>query len=970
MGTTSAIPATGTSALVRNAVLHPDTEPVAGAERFVGRQQELSLLTRRLADARGGCGGVVLISGPAGIGKTRLVEEFLAGAGETPTGWGAAVADAGMPALWPWTRALRALPGPRAALASLIAGDAQPEYGSAEDAAATTFAAATRVLDALTEAASEGTGLLLVLDDLHWADRATLRLLERIAAEVRRLALLIVGTHRDVAGAPLHGVHRQAATEELYVGPLDAQEAGQMLTAAVDRADPSAVRRAAELSGGSPLYLRTLSRVAAEQLRGRASWDGPVGAAPEFRNLVAAALRSVGPDAAAAVDALSVLGSEADPHLIARLLDLPGANEAVERLLPAAPAGLVELGSTGASPVRFAHALVRDAAYASLSPPRRAALHRKAADLLEPLAAQRDEWAAAVAGHRVRAGEPGRAVGWAVRAATAARAATAYEQAASYLQLALDALDQTSTTEAGIDRAELLLDLARAEYLSGRINPSLDTCRRAAEEGERTGRPDVVARAAITVQGIGHPAVNAQIEDLCRRALAMLGETAAPELRSRVQAQLACVLAELDALDEAASLSRTALAEARASGDPNAELDAIRARVTLAWRPEHDTEVYQLGGRAIELAEPTGRPLARLWAHIWRSDSALHRADMAAVLVEMSGIQALHERTGLPLVRWHLLRRQSSLAALSGNFDGCRRLAAHAAELAESWQDQSARYTQLGQAVWLCQLRGDPADLPAEWTDHLGDTTWLPLVARAILAAALSVAGRQDEAHSLYQTLVPALVAARTARDAAAVAYLVTLAPAFEDVDGCISIRDWLQATYGDSAAIGEGVVFYSGSIARMLGQLELAAGQPALALAHFEEGLTVDSALGARPFIAHGRLGLAQALAATGEYARAIEPARSAAADARRLDMPGLLRAAETFLTTAAGKARATDPLTDREREVVALVAQALTNREVANTLVLSERTVESHVRRILAKTGLTSRTELVRWYLHHSRP
>jgi DNA-binding NarL/FixJ family response regulator len=96
---------------------------------------------------------------------------------------------------------------------------------------------------------------------------------------------------------------------------------------------------------------------------------------------------------------------------------------------------------------------------------------------------------------------------------------------------------------------------------------------------------------------------------------------------------------------------------------------------------------------------------------------------------------------------------------------------------------------------------------------------------------------------------------------------------------------------------------------------------------------------------------------------------ARAAAADARRLDMPGLLRAADTFLTTTAGKARAQDPLTGREREVLELVAQALTNREVAAALVLSERTVESHVRRILAKTGLSSRTELTRWYLHQQR-
>ncbi|MGN6680983.1 MAG: response regulator transcription factor, partial [Streptosporangiaceae bacterium] len=89
----------------------------------------------------------------------------------------------------------------------------------------------------------------------------------------------------------------------------------------------------------------------------------------------------------------------------------------------------------------------------------------------------------------------------------------------------------------------------------------------------------------------------------------------------------------------------------------------------------------------------------------------------------------------------------------------------------------------------------------------------------------------------------------------------------------------------------------------------------------------------------------------------------------ARRLDMPGLLRAADAFLAEAAAEARAEDPLTTREREVAGLVAQALSNREIARALVLSERTLESHVRNILAKTGLTTRTELTRWFLELPR-
>ncbi len=338
-----------------------------GREPLVGRREDLVFLRDRLADARAGSGHVVLVCGPTGIGKTRLVEELAAAADGMQIGWGGAVDDAGMPPLWPWIRAVRDLPGPRAALASVAAGAAQREYSSAEDTVAATFTADTGVVDALAEQSQSGPGLLVVLDDLQWADGATLRLVERVAPEARRLPMLVVGMHRDPAGGSLPGAiaHRAAV---LSLRPLTQNEAAAMLSAMVEEADPAAVRRAAGLSGGSPLYLATLARVAVEQLRGRASWDDAVGEAPELRHLVAAAMRAVGPDAARAVEALSVLGPEAELDLMARLLGVGSPSAVTELLLPAAPAGLVEGLSPSSTQVRFAHALVRGAAYASLSP--------------------------------------------------------------------------------------------------------------------------------------------------------------------------------------------------------------------------------------------------------------------------------------------------------------------------------------------------------------------------------------------------------------------------------------------------------------------------------------------------------------------------------------------------------------------------------------------------------------------------
>jgi len=253
-------------------------------------------------------------------------------------------------------------------------------------------------------------------------------------------------------------------------------------------------------------------------------------------------------------------------------------------------------------------------------------------------------------------------------------------------------------------------------YLAGALEDATATCLRVVEEAERTSRAELAGRAAVIVHGVGHPAVNQTLAELCRRALTLLDGTGpgtavrigTDRLRARVEAQLSCVLLELEQLDEAERWSGIAYRHAVAAGDAEAELDALRARVPLESRPGNDALLAELGGRALELAEQTHRPLARLWAHVWRSDAAIHRADLAAARREVTALEVLADRTGLPLVRWHLLRRRATLAALAGEFDRSRRLAEQAADVARDWGDPSVYASELGQAIHLAALRGDP----------------------------------------------------------------------------------------------------------------------------------------------------------------------------------------------------------------------------------------------------------------------
>jgi DNA-binding NarL/FixJ family response regulator len=169
----------------------------------------------------------------------------------------------------------------------------------------------------------------------------------------------------------------------------------------------------------------------------------------------------------------------------------------------------------------------------------------------------------------------------------------------------------------------------------------------------------------------------------------------------------------------------------------------------------------------------------------------------------------------------------------------------------------------------------------------------------------------------------------------------------------------------------GSGVVFCAGSLQRNIGDLALATGRVAEAIRRYTDAIEMNARVGARPFLALSRLGLAQAMVARdgpGDLREARPLATEAAAEFRRLDLPGPLAAAGTLLARIDVRARAASPLSPRECEVAALIARAMSNRQIAERLVLSERTVETHVRSILAKLGYATRTEIATWSLRQA--
>ncbi len=898
---------------------------------LVGRHEELGVLRGAIASAGARNGRLVVVTGAAGIGKTRLAEAAIDAAHEAslPVSRGYAVADDGMPPLWPWQRVLR---GRAASLATGEAGDAAGRFQH--------FVGLTE----LVRGEADPAGLLLVLEDLHWADTASLQLLRHVANEIDSIAIALVVTARHEAYPPWEAVLpdlARAGAEFVELGglaPADLAEWQPALAADPDRA--TAVHAA---TGGNPLLVSLIA----------ADLGTPLTAAlaerPELRRLVAARVLALPPEARAVVEAASVLGERIVAPILAQMT---GRNDVADDLDLARRAGVLR-GQA------FEHALVRDAVYAGLPEARRLDLHRAAAEALETNASGLPGM---ITAHWRRVGDHRRCLAWAVRADDAARATLAFDDAARYAELAV-----ACARDLDEDVAAMLVRLAQVQLLQGFAARSAQSCVAAAAAARAAGRPDLAADAALVVHGSGLPDVYRVIASLCEDAVRDIDATDHAR-RARLLAQLATAAAELDGDPERArGLALEAMAEAQRCDDADAQFETIAARYHTIMAPATVHERFALGTKALIIAERTTRPTAAMWGHLWRLDAELQLGSLGDVDADLAALEGIATVGRSVTARWHHLRWTAMLAALRGDFADAREANVAARTLGERLGDMSLIGLSTAFAVQLAVMRSDLTEAGADWEQQIAAGPPMPLV-RISFPILHAIGGDLDLARAEFAEFrdLPATFP-RGVRWAATMQQVAVAAVLLDDADAAAAVHRVLAEFADDYQGDGSGAVYTYGAWALLLGDLAHVAGEHAQAIEHYVKAIGLDSRIGARPFIALAQLGCARSLVACGgETARARELAAAAHAEFRRLDMPRPMQRAGSVLARL--DADSSSPLTAREREVAELISRALSNRDIAEHLVLSERTVETHVRNILIKLGFTSRTEIVAWVLSAS--
>lgn len=627
-------------------------------DAFVGRDAELAVGIRGFERARDGRGGTVVISGEAGIGKSRLAEELAAHARARGAEvlWGRCREGGGRPAFWPWSQVLRSLAGtasrPARELgeAGLLIGESGPSAG------APARSERLRIFDAVARLLSEASRprpLVLIFDDLHWADRSSLQLLSFVAGDLRSERILLVAIHRDGEAAPplqaaLAEATRGGWRRDLRLRGLDRQAVVAFLRG-LSGEEPAADRVSLVLhrSDGNPLFLQELAHHAG----GEGPWSARV---PEsVGQVIRSRLTLLPPDCVELLGTAAVVGRRFPVPLVASVAGCR-EDEALDRLDPARRAGILEVDEQGGDRrLRFRHELLREVLYEDLPAGARVRAHLRLAQALEDSRSLASPGELSEIAHHFRegaaAGGGQKALDYAIRAAAAQADQLAFEEASQHLELALQLLD-ARISEDGETRVRLLIDLGSARNRAGDVSGAETALWAALDAARGIASSELHARAAaeLATTRVGNLGLVPERRiAVLESALAELPE-ADGELRVRVLGSLSADLYWAD-LERARTHAREGLAMARRLGHADTLLSALDRQHDMLASPSEASERRALVDEMLALARERADPEMEFQARWYRMRGAMVDGDAQRFDTELEELDLLADRMRQPL---------------------------------------------------------------------------------------------------------------------------------------------------------------------------------------------------------------------------------------------------------------------------------------------------------------------------------
>lgn len=895
---------------------------------YVGRLVERERLFEMWAETRQGARRLALISGEAGVGKTRLSTHLalhVRSEGATVL-YGRCDEDLGVP-YQPWGHALGYLieQAPQnvleahveqfgGCLARLIPalGDRVPELpGTRESDPETERYLLYGAVAGLLACASEREPLLLILDDLHWADGPTLSLLRHVATESPAMRTMIVGAYRDSDVARDHpltallaDLHRDEGGERLKLSGLESDDVCALIEAtAGHELDQNSRALAAEITretSGNPFFAGELLRHLTESGAITRQQDGrwhvvgdlsELGLPQSVREVIGRRVERLGSDAHLALSAAAVIGRDFDLELL--LVAVPLSEMRLLDLLDEAViASLLRESAERPGRFTFTHALVEHALYEDLGTTRRARLHQRFAEALEDqcgddpgerLGELARHWAAAVLGANTD-----RARHYAQRAGDRALQQLAPDEAARWYGQALELYDQAAGEELS-ERCDLLIGMGNAQRQTG--NPEhRQTLLEAAGLAQQLGDPDRLC-SAVLANSRGWTSQIGTVDIERMRTLEAAAE-ALPDRDSRQAQVLALLASELLYSGDPARcrrLAAEAVEIARAAGDPPALAHTLFNACWGIWVPDMVQERARLTDEMNELADRLADPVLRFNAAArgWEVGTELgDRSRAGAALTTMKAVSASIPQ---PSFLWVCLLWECVWELINGDLASAEERATQAFEVASSAGEPDAALFFSGQLLNIRSLQGRSGELVEQVTQLAGGPQSLPAW-RAAAATALLDSGRDPEARVLA-----------IAEDFNSVpwdpVWSVTM---FGWADACsrLGLGDRavelyeLMAPYASHFAVSGSLAY--GSIAWALGSLATTMEHYEQAEEHFVAAAELEERLGAPMFLARTQASWARALIGRGrpaEVGRAGSLLDQAAEAARRLGAEGLTR-------------------------------------------------------------------------------